>query len=128
MSGESIHAGLQRLFAFFIHAYHLKDALKEAAPQLGLKPSDIEDAITNDPRLALLADLANLDKHMKLTKPPRSRHAPVVNEISGADSKDGNGWCLVAKIKHGSSTLDGLAIARGAIAAWQEKLTTWGIV
>ncbi len=127
MSGESIHAALQRLFAFFILAYHLKDALKEAAHQLGLKSSDIEDAITNDPRLALLADLANLDKHMKLTKPPRSGCTPVVEKISGADSTNGSGWRLVVRIKHGSSTLDGLAVARDAIAAWQEKLTAWGI-
>ena len=100
MSGESIHASLQQLFSFLIHAYHLKDALKDAAPGLGLKPADIEDAITNDPRLALLADLANLDKHMKLTKPPRSGCAPAIAQISGADSSTGNGWRLVANITH----------------------------
>ena len=127
MSSESIHAALQRLFAFFILAYHLKDALKEAAPELGLTSSGIEDTITNDPRLALLADLANLDKHMKLTKPPRSGHIPAVEQISGADSTNGSGWRLVAKIKHGSSTLDGLTVAHDSISAWQEKITAWGI-
>ena len=128
MSGESIHAWLQRLFSFFIHAYHLKDALKDAAPSLGLNASDIEAAITNDPRLALLADLANLDKHFKLTKPPRSGCVPVIEQSSGVDSAAGNGWLLSVKIKHGTVILDGLAVAKDAIAAWQEKLSTWGIL
>ena len=128
MSGESIHAAVQRLFSFFIQAYHLKDALKEAAPQLGLRLSDVEDAIKNDPRLALLADLANLDKHIQLTKPPRSGFAPIVEKISGADSSTGNGWLLVVRIRHGASILDGLTVAQDAVSAWQEKLRRWGLV
>lgn len=128
MSGESIHILLQRFFSFLIHTYHLKDALKDAAFGLGLKPSDIEDAITSDPRLALLADLVNLDKHTKLTKPQRSGCAPVIEQISGIDSSTGNGWHLAVKIKHGSSMLDGLAVAQDAVTAWQEKLRTWGLI
>lgn len=128
MSGELIHASLQHLFSFFIHAYHLKDALKDAAPELGLKPSDIEDAITNDPRLALLADLVNLDKHTRLTKPPRSGSVPIIEQISGTDNSDGDGWQLSVKIRHGSSIHDGLVIARNAVTAWQEKLTEWRLI
>lgn len=128
MSRKSIHAWLQQLFSFFIHAYHLKDALKEAAPSLGLNASDIEAAITNDLRLALLADLANLDKHFKLTKPPRSGCVPVIEQISGVDSEAGNGWILSVKIKHGAVILDGLAVAKDAITAWQKKLSAWGIL
>jgi hypothetical protein len=126
MSGESIHAWLQRLFSFFIHAYHLKDALKDAAFSLGLNASDIETAITNDPRLALLADLANLDKHFKLTNSPRSGCTPVIDKISGVDSATGSGWFLSVKITHGSVALDGMAVAKDAISAWQEKLSAWG--
>ena len=126
MSGESIHARLQQLFSFFIHAYHLKDALKDAAPSLGLNASDIEAAITNDPRLALLADLANLDKHFKLTNPPRSGCVPAIEQISGVDNAAGNGWFLSVKIKHYAVILDGLAVAKDAIAAWQEKFSAWG--
>ena len=61
MSCDSIHKSFQHLCSFFIHAYHLKDSLKDAAPGFGLPISDIEAAITNDSRLAILADLANLD-------------------------------------------------------------------
>lgn len=128
MSGESIHAWLQQLLSFFIHAYHLKDALKDAAPSLGLDASEIEAAITNDPRLALLADLANLDKHFKLKKLPRSGCVPVIQQISGVDSAAANGWLLSVKIVHGKVILDGLTVAKQAIAAWQENLSTWGIL
>lgn len=128
MSGDSIHSSLQCLCSFFIHAYHLKDALKDAAPGLGLTASEIEDAVTNDPRLALLADLANLDKHVNLTKQPRSGYAPVIQQISGVDSSTGNGWNLSAKIEHGATVLDGMAVAQDAAAAWREKLMVWGII
>lgn len=123
-SGESIHAAQQRLFSFFILTYHLKDALKEAAPGLRFSSSAVEDAITKDARLALLADLANLDKHMKPSRSPRSGAAPVIDQVSGVD-RTGGGWQLSMRIKHGASMLDGLAVAEDAVKAWREKLTAW---
>jgi hypothetical protein len=127
MSGDSIHSSLQRLCSYFIHTYHLKDALKDAAPGLGLSASDIEAAITNDPRLALLADLANLDKHVNLNK-LRSGSAPVIEQVSGVDSSTGSGWSLSVKIKHGATVLDGMTVAQNAAAGWREKLTAWEIM
>lgn len=127
MSGENVHAWVQQLFSFFIQTYHLKDALKDTAPSLSLSPSTIEKAISSDPRLALLADLANLDKHFKLTKPPRSGFEPSIKQVSGVDSTTGDGWYLSVKIEHGTAILDGLTIAADAVAAWQEKLSAWGI-
>lgn len=128
MSSEAIHGAWQRLNSFFIHAYHLKDALIDAAPKLGLSKSDIETTISTDSRLALLADLANNDKHLTLTKPPRSGHSPYVEKLSGIDSTIGNGWCLSVKIKHNTQVLDGIEVAHNAINAWREKLNAWAIV
>jgi hypothetical protein len=128
MSSNTIHTALQRLCSFFIQAYHLKDALKEAAPELGLRGTDIEDAITLDPRLALLADLANLDKHLTLTRQPRSGFTPVIKTFSGVDDPSGHGWNLSAKIAHGNELLDGVSAAKQATDAWREKLSMWGIV
>lgn len=125
MSGESIRVSLQRLLSFFTLAYHMKDALKDAATGIGLKPSDVENAVTKDARLALLADLANLDKHMKLTRPPRSGTIPVIERVSGVDNSMGIGWRLLVQIRHRSSIVDGLAIAEDAVSAWQEQLTAW---
>lgn len=128
MSSDSIHASLQRLLSFYILTYHLKDALKEAAPRLGLKPSDVEDAVTKDARLAILADLANLDKHSKLTHPPRSGIVPVIEKVSGVDDRTGDGWQLFVQIKHGASVLNGLVVAEDAVNAWQERLQAWRFI
>lgn len=129
LSIASIHGARQRLFLFFIATYHLKDALKDAAGRLGLIPSDVEDTVTNDARLALLADLANLDKHMKLSRrPPRSGTVPVIGKISGSDDQEGGGWQISVPIKHGARILDGLAVAEDAVNAWREKLTAWRLI
>lgn len=125
MSGESIDAWLQRLCSFYIHAFHLKDALKAAAPSLGLEAFAIEEAVSNDPRLALLADLANLDKHSKLTGRLKSGCLPVFGQRSGVENPTGNGWLLCLKIEHAGTTLDGLTVAKDAIAAWRDKLSVW---
>jgi len=53
MSGDAIHADAQRLLAFFVDAYNLKDALKVEATSLGINPQAVEDAINRDPRLTL---------------------------------------------------------------------------
>jgi hypothetical protein len=130
MSGESIHAALHSLQSFFIQTYHLKDALKDAAPGLGLKASDIETAINNDPRLAILADLANLDKHIKPDpkKAPRSTIAPTIGQISGIDCRSGTGWELSMQIRHGSHTLNGLTVAEDAVNAWRINLKAWKLI
>jgi hypothetical protein len=127
LSGESIHAAAHRLHSFFIQAYHLKDALKADTPSHGVAGKTIEDAITAEPELALLADLANLDKHFKLTKPPRSGHPPVVGTLQGSSSEV-DGWRFVMPISHDGKTVDGLAAARAGVAAWRRRLTAWRLI
>lgn len=124
VSRDSIFAWRERLCSFWVQACHLKDALRDAAPALGLDPRDIENAITNDPRLALLADLANQDKHVSLSQPPRSGCVPVIGKASGQNVTP-QGWTLKVPIEHNGSTLDGLDVARAAVAAWREKLEEW---
>jgi hypothetical protein len=95
----------------------------------------IEAAVTGDPDLALLADLANLDKHSKLNRPPGSGAVPRVSFGSGAvprvsfqavqaGSGEG-GWRLVMTIQHQGKVLDGLDFARAAVAAWERHLKAW---
>lgn len=127
-SSDTIHASAHHLFSFYIAAYHLKDILKEAAPQLGIEASEVEAAITNDPRLSLLADLANSDKHYRLKNRPRSGSVPIIDNLSGIDTQEGEGWQLSVQIRHGAAVLDGLAIAQDAINAWNEKLQLWGLI
>jgi hypothetical protein len=76
----------------------------------------VEDAITNTPELALLADLANLanldnlDKHARLTKSARSGDVPRIVAACGHSEADG-GWRLDLEIAHGGRTLDGVEVA-----------------
>ncbi|CAI8757705.1 protein of unknown function [Methylococcus capsulatus] len=127
-SSDTIHASAHHLFSFYIAAYHLKDILKEAAPQLGIEASEVEAAITNDPRLSLLADLANLDKHYRLERRPRSGNVPIIDKLSGINTQEEGGWQLSVQIRHGAAILDGLAIAQDAINAWNEKFQLWGLI
>jgi hypothetical protein len=129
LSGDAIKAAHRELQSFYVRTYHIKDALKEDAASLGVQPSAIEDAITNDPDLALLADLANLAKHYKLNKPPRSGAVPVIAGAGGVSGGSGEGgWRLAVMISHGGKTLDGLDVARAAVEAWRGHLKGWGLI
>lgn len=126
MSRDAIFAWRDRLCNWYVLAYHLKDALKHAASTLGINRQAIETAITSDPRMALLADLANHEKHSQLDR-PRSGYAPKIGAPSGSDVLP-RGWILKLPVNHGPRTIDGLEIAREAVAAWREKLEAWGLI
>lgn len=117
------------LHSFYIECYHLKDALIVEASTLGITKRQVEDAITADPVLALLADLANLDKHAKLNTskhPARSGHVPAIGHASGASNSAG--WRLELPIIHAGTERDGLDVARQAVEAWRRLLTGWKLL
>ena len=126
-SGESIQTANHELQSFFVQAYHLKDSLIEDAKTTGISSITIENAITQDAHLSLLADLANLDKHGELSQPPRSGEVPVIMSVSGRSDKP-EGWHLSLKIQHKGATLDGLTVAAEAVAAWEKHLRQWGLI
>jgi hypothetical protein len=121
MSSASIQNANHDLQSFFVQAYHLKDSLKKDAKTTGVRATTIEDAIKADPHLALLEDLANLDKH----GPPRSGAIPTWN-VSGV-SEGNAGWRLSLTIRHKGKTLDGLNFACEAVSAWERHLSQWGL-
>jgi hypothetical protein len=126
MGRDTIHAAVQQLYSFFVQAYHLKDALIDEAPSLGLTRAVIEATINSNRILSLLADLANQEKHRTLANPPRSGTVPIQLRILGVDVP--GGWNIAVEIQHGSSTLDGLTIARNAVTAWETQLRAWGLI
>jgi hypothetical protein len=129
IGGESVHVARDELHAFYIECYHLKDVLKVEAATLGITGQQVEDAITADPVLALLADLANLDKHAKLDAkkyPPRSGHVPTFGHASGAST--GTGWLLELPIIHGATERDGLDVAHQAVEVWRRLLIGWKLL
>jgi hypothetical protein len=128
LDGTAIHAAREELLDFYIRAYHLKDALRAEAPQLRLTDRKIEEAIDQDARLALLADLANLGKHMKLRKRPRSGSRPRFGEVSGVGRSGGEGWRLALVVEHAGARLDGLELAQDARDGWHSALVSWGLL
>lgn len=130
LSTGAIYAAHAELQAFYIQTYHLKDSLKAASGKTGIDGKTIEDAVTNDPDLALLTDLANLDKHGHLNRPPRSGHAPKVAHVRGTTGRGvpSGEWQLDVSIEHRGNHLDGLAIAARAVCAWRRTLKRWGLI
>lgn len=88
----------------------------------------MEAAVTNEPALALLADLANLDKHGNLNRPPRSGHVPMILGASGSSSTANGGWKLELEIEDDGARLDGLEVAGEAVTAWRRVLSGWGLI
>jgi hypothetical protein len=126
MGAESIHAARDGLHAFYIQCYHLKDHIIQ---QTSVGKGVVETAITQDPTLSLIADLANLDKHGRLTQPPRSGEVPRFGAASGnADEKVGPGWRLDLPILHRGKPRDGMTVAAEAVDAWQRLLTAWKLI
>jgi hypothetical protein len=129
-SASAVTAAQHKLHAFYVQTYHIKDALIADAASTGRSGKTVENAITSDPTLALLADLANLDKHDHLTKPPRSGGVPVIESVGGTSGHDSQPetWRLDMVIKHNGKTLDGLHVAEDAVIAWRKLLTGWGLI
>lgn len=129
LSGDAVLEARRELLAFYVHAYHIKDALKTESGSLGPSERAIEKAITTEPALALLADLANLDKHLNLNRPPRSGDVPRIGDATGFQGGSGEGgWRLHQPIKHHGQQRDGLEIAKDAVAAWERLLNGWGLL
>jgi hypothetical protein len=128
LTSLKILAARAELLSFFVRSYHIKDALCAETGTLGLSRRTIEQAITDDPELALLADLANLDKHLRLNRPPRSGSTPVIEDASGIRAGSGQGgWVLKLPIGHAGVVRDGLDIASATTVAWERCFKTWGL-
>jgi hypothetical protein len=122
LSAAPIQNANHNLHSFFVQAYHLKDSLIQDAGTTGVPKTTIEA----DLHLALLADLANLDKHGKLGGSPRSGDIPTW-KVSGVSEGDA-GWRLSLTIRHKSKTLDGLNFAAEVVSAWKTHLSQWGLI
>jgi hypothetical protein len=122
-SSGAVHYAQQRLFDFLVQAYHLKDALKAEA---AVPPQDVESAISNSPSLALLADLANQDKHGKLNHSPRSGSVPTNFK---ATARSGTGaWRLVVTFEHNGATVNAIDLAERIVVEWRDLLRGWGLI
>lgn len=117
-----------KMLAFLVKCYHLKDALKAELPGCLAGASQagqvVEDAVTQSPELARLADLANLEKHHKLDRTPRSSALPQVQACTHEDLPNGT-WLPRLAIQHKGTSHDAIQLASAAVAAWRQLLTSW---
>jgi hypothetical protein len=131
LDANAIHAANEGLQAFYVQTYHIKDSLKNASATTSVSGQTVEDEISNNPDLALLADLANLDKHGQLTRQIRSGHVPKIASVRGSPFSDGSasgGWRLDVVIEHKGRRLDGLDVAERAVSAWRQALERWDLL
>jgi hypothetical protein len=131
LNAEAVHAANEDLQAFYVQTYHIKDSLKNASATTGVSRKTVEDEISNNPDLALLADLANLAKHGHLLSPPRSDHVPRIASVHGSTISDGSAsgtWRLDVVIEHDEQRLDGLDVAKRSVAAWRGALQKWHLL
>jgi hypothetical protein len=109
----------------FNECLNLRDHL-DTDPTVPITKKQIDIAIDAHPMLALTVDIANTTKHAVLKRRLRSGHAPKILAVSGAVT--GDGWMLRMEIEHGGNTLDGVTVAREAVAAWRSLLSSWGLL
>jgi hypothetical protein len=121
MTSSAIDKAFEELKSFYVSTYHIADALKDAG--VIKKVSDID----TDPRLRLLADVANLAKHRTLDGKPHSGAKPAFGRREGM-TIEGGGWQLRLRIEHRDRYLDGLQFARDAVEGWRRFLSTRGLI
>lgn len=121
--GEEIKDARDDLLRFYVHLYHLKDALKTEAKTLSLDKKQIEDAASANPDLILLGGLANRTKHHGKGRGP---DAPEIVKVTGIS--DEGGWRLELVVKQGGKELDGIQIAEDAMEAWRRLLLGWDLI
>lgn len=126
-SASTIDLAERDLFEFLVTAYHVKDAL---IADRAVNEDVVEKAIDNSSILALLADLANLDKHRKPKKKfkPRSKEWPIVESVGGEANSAEAGWHLRVRIQHCGQEHDGVAFATNVVREWTAHLRKWDLI
>ncbi|MEI6117224.1 MAG: hypothetical protein WCP99_22000 [Burkholderiales bacterium] len=116
------------VYAFFQNCYHLKDWIKND-PYCSKWPNP-EKLIDNDQNLQICADLCNAQKHLKLTRPPRSAQNP---QFAGRGLKlaiDDRGGSTTVGIAisynvttDNFGTIDALVLAKDCMTAWENYIS-----
>jgi hypothetical protein len=118
------------VYSFFLHCYHVKDWLKNDEGFSGCDGRAIEDYVTNTPSLALVADICNGLKHMRIKGKPRSvdmptTRLPTVDIQVGPGILEGRPDLRIKTrvvIKHRDKEIDALELATEAVKAWKTLL------
>ncbi len=114
--------------AFFENCYHLKDWIKND-PQSKIPPQDIEDFINNTPSMRICADIANSQKHLRLS-PGRERSQEDPTPGPRHFTLSLGGGPPYGQVSYTISTLSGpldaFHLARECVDAWKAFLGQHG--
>lgn len=109
---------------FFMDCYHLKDWLKHD-PEVELG-NNVETFITSSVALKVVADIANGQKHLTLT---RSRSGDVTTELVGemVTRGDASGADIAMSVATSGTILDAAGLATDALDEWCTFLASEGL-
>ena len=120
---------IDEIYAFFQNCYHLKDWIRNdtSAPAAMRNNVQLENYVTGDQALAICADLCNSQKHLTLSKPPRSGSLPVPGARQWSLNV-GSVPVIGLKLSIGtaSGSLDAFQIATNALSAWVTYINAQG--
>lgn len=115
------------MHAFFSVCYHIKDYLKNDPAFKKHTDQAIEAYVTNTQALAICADICNGQKHLALTRPPRSGGQPqfgkrtiavgVGHSLAGDEVPQK--LAIQLEVEHAGNKLNAFAIASDAMNAWE---------
>lgn len=115
------------MHAFFIVCYHVKDYLRNDPAFTKHTDQEIEAYINSNQALAICADICNGQKHLALTRAPRSGDQPefgnrtfAVNLChSLAGDEVPQKLAIQLEVEHAGNKLNAFAIASDAMNAWE---------
>lgn len=117
------------VYTFFLHCYHIKDWLKNDPDFTAHSASEIENYVSTTPCLAMVADICNAAKHLRLTKHRSPGHAQITGRrltVSLHDSLNGSAlpttYSVSVEVSDAGTEHDAFHLATQAMAAWRSLL------
>lgn len=127
LDSDRIKEEASRLHTFLVSMNSLRDSLIHEPGQI-VSTKDINTRIKSDSRLSLATDVANLEKHVVLTKQIWSGVAPSFGVTRSIDVRGTKGWMASVEVHHNGKTYELLSIAQNGLQAWEEALKDWRLI
>ncbi len=120
---------LDDVYSFFINCYHLKDWIRNDAMLSKNVKDAVEPHINSSRSLKLCADICNSQKHLALTKPPRSGENPSFGAKRFALNLGAGQTTISLKweVCTDNGPVDAYKLASDCVADWDAFLSSHGL-
>lgn len=128
LSSVAVRQAALELLDFIVSLFHFEDLMyvEEAALQLGT--GAVASAIKRESTLDLVADVANTQKHVKLTRKLRSAGAPTFGPAFNKHPTPMDpAWTVSIHIDHCGKDVEADQLASEAMDCWWSILTGWNL-